>query len=333
MLVGTALLATSCTSSGSPSKSLAGADNRSVSSAAGAGMQAQKTAHPIVPLNAKNLERIVGLPMTKAPGGVLKVTQARTEVALKVDGYPFLPAAGLTSWAAFAPVAEGAMVMGDTVVFQDEVDGVMDAAFAHGLQVTALHNHFFYDEPKAYFLHIGGRGKPSVLASGVQAMWASIRSVRQQSPQPAKRFGGDPVMPGKLDAKALAEVIGVTPKLSPGVVKFALPRQASMGGDKFGGALGLSSWVAFSGSDLNASMDGDFAMTDKEVQPVLKRLRSRGIHIVALHNHMVGGDPIYYFTHFWATGPALQLALAFRLALEEQRKLVGEEAIFGPAEK
>lgn len=301
--------------------------------ATGTSAALQNKAGPVQPLDAKNLERIVGRTVSKAAEGVLRVTQPRTEVKLTVDGYPFSPAAGLTSWAAFQPVSEGAMVMGDTVVFQDEVDGVIDAAFAHGLHVTALHNHFFYDEPKAYFLHIGGRGKLSVLASGVQSMWASIRSRREQSPQPAKRFGGDPVVPGKLDAKSLAKIIGVRPKASPGVVKFSLPRRASMGGNEFGGALGLSSWVSFSGNDLNASIDGDFAMTEKEVQPVLRALRRRGIHIVALHNHMVGGDPFYYFTHFWATGPALQLALAFRVALEEQVKIAGTEAIYGKPEK
>lgn len=323
MVAGACVLAGSLSCSESKPSSPSNAEGVGETAVSGAVAQPKSQPAPskaLPPLDAQELERLMGVPVQQKPDGVLRVTHARTDVVVKVDGRPMPPAAGLTSWAAFQPVAEGAMVMGDTVVFQDEVDGVIDAAFAHGLSVTALHNHFFYDEPKAYFMHIGGRGKLSVLASGVQSMWASIRSRRKQSPQPAVKFSGEPVVDGTMDAKNLEEVIGAPAKVSPGVVKFSLPRTATMHGDKFGGSLGLSSWVAFTGDELNASIDGDFAMTEQEVQPVLKALRSRGVHVVALHNHMVGGDPFYYFTHFWAKGPALQLALAFRIALEAQKK-------------
>jgi hypothetical protein len=96
---------------------------------------------------------------------VVRIGWARTDVAVRVDGMPLRPFAGLGSWAAFTPAAHGAMVMGDTVVFQDEVSPALDAAFAGGLEVTALHNHFFYDEPKVYFMHLGGRGEPEKLAA------------------------------------------------------------------------------------------------------------------------------------------------------------------------
>ncbi len=279
---------------------------------------------PPKPLDPALFQRILRRDVSQAPGEggvvVLRVTNPRTDVAVRVDGSPMPPAAGLTSWAAFQPTAEGTMVMGDTVVFQDEVDGVMDAAFAHGLEITALHNHFFFDEPKAYFMHVGGRGPANVVASGVQAMWAAIESTRRQRPAPPAAFGGEKVEEGPMDIAAIGEIADSKVTEIPGGAKVTVARTASMGSDRFGGSLGLTTWASFVGSDLGAFMAGDFAMTAAEVQPVLRALRSRGVHVVALHNHMVGGDPFYYFVHFWATGPAPQLALAFRVARQAQEQ-------------
>ena len=126
-----------------------------------------------------------GARATATPDGVVRIAWPRKDVPVKVDGVPLRPFAGLGSWAAFTKAPHGAMVMGDTVVFQDEVDPAMDAAFAHGLEVTALHNHFFHDEPKVYFMHVGGTGEPDKLAAGVKAVWDAIKKVRAAAPQPA----------------------------------------------------------------------------------------------------------------------------------------------------
>lgn len=129
------------------------------------------------PLDAKTIGSAAGAVTSAEAGGVVKIGWSRDDVAVKVDGMPLPPGAGLGSWAAFTPMAGGdAMVMGDTVVFQDEVDAAMDAAFAHGLELTALHNHFFYDEPRVFFMHIGGEGDPTVLAQGVKAVWDASRT-------------------------------------------------------------------------------------------------------------------------------------------------------------
>src|SRR5262249_50366564 len=136
-------------------------------------------------LDEGKIAQAAGSKATTTPDGVVRLGWARTDVAVTVDGMPFKPAAGLGSWAAFTPAPHGAMVMGDTVVFQDEVTPAMDAAFAGGLEVTGLHNHFFYDEPKVYFMHIGGRGEPEKLAAAVKSMWDAIKKVRKDSPQPA----------------------------------------------------------------------------------------------------------------------------------------------------
>jgi hypothetical protein len=233
---------------------------------------------------------------------------------------PLKPFAGLGSWAAFTPAKDKAMVMGDTVVFQDEVSPAMDAVFANGLEVTALHNHFFFDEPKVYFMHIGGTGDLLDLATGVKAVWDAVKKVRADSPRPATRFAGEVPKEGKLDQAAIEKAVGHKAEAQAGVVKVTIGRDGTMHGVKVGGSMGLTTWAAFSGSDELAAVDGDFIMTAAEVQPVLRALRKSGIHVVALHNHMTGEQPPFYFTHFWGKGPAAELAGSIRAALDVQAK-------------
>src|SRR5262249_34380222 len=228
------------------------------------------------------------------------------------------PFMGLGTWAAFQKMDPGAMLMGDTVVFEDEVNPAIDAAFASGLEVTAIHNHFFYDRPKVYFMHIGGSGEPDKLAGGVKAVWESIKKVRAASPQPAKQFSGSVPKSGQLDTQKIADIIGTKGELQDDIYKITIGRSAEMSGMKFGGSMGLTTWAAFAGTNDLAAVDGDFAMTASEVQPVLKALRAAGINIVALHNHMNGESPPIYFTHFWGTGNSADLAKGFKTALDAQ---------------
>jgi Domain of Unknown Function (DUF1259) len=269
-------------------------------------------------LDAGKIGRAAGAKATTAKDGVVRIGWPRTDVKVTVDGLHLKPFAGLGSWAAFTPAKHGAMVMGDTVVFQDEVTPAMDAAFQHGLEVTALHNHFFHDEPRVYFMHLGGTGDPEKLAAGVKAVWDSIKKVRAERPQPATRFAGKVPTPGKVTAGPLEKVLGHPAESQDGMAKFVIARAGTMHGVKVGGSMGLTTWAAFSGSDELAAVDGDFIMTANEVQPVLRALRKAGIHIVALHNHMIGEQPAYYFTHFWGKGPAEELARGLKGALDAQ---------------
>ena len=271
-------------------------------------------------LDAEKIGAAAGTKATTTKDGVVRIGWARSDVAVKVDGMPLKPFAGLGSWAAFAAAPHGAMVMGDTVVFQDEVTPAMDAAFAGGLEVTALHNHFFYDEPKVYFMHIGGTGEPEKLAAAVKGVWDAIKKVRAARPEPATGFGGPTPKPGRIDAAAIEKALGHKSEAQPGVVKVTIGREGQMHGTKVGGSMGLTTWAAFSGSDELAAVDGDFIMTAAEVQPVLRALRKGGIHIVALHNHMTGERPAFFFTHFWGKGPACDLADAIRGALGAQKQ-------------
>lgn len=257
---------------------------------------------------------------TRQPDGAIRISWSRTDVPVRVDGMRLPPAAGLTSWAAFAPMGEQAMMMGDTAVFEDEVDAAMDAAFASGLSVTGLHNHFFFDEPKVYFMHIGGEGPAMELAAKVRNVWDAIKAVRAERAQPASGFDGSIPQAGEIDAAAIGKIVGHPAAKAGGVAKVTIGREGRMHGHTIGASMGLTTWAAFSGSDQLAAIDGDFIMTADEVQPVLRALRGKGLHVVALHNHMMGEAPAFYFTHFWGKGRAAELANAFRAALDAQAK-------------
>ncbi|TAM97864.1 MAG: DUF1259 domain-containing protein [Rhodanobacteraceae bacterium] len=270
-------------------------------------------------LDAAAIGKAAGVTAQTQKDGVVKIGWSRTDVPVTVDGMRLAPAAGLGSWAAFTPMAGNrAMVMGDTVVFQDEVDAAMDAAFAHGLSVTALHNHFFYDQPKVFFMHIEGEGAPATLAADVKSVWDAIKAVRAAHAQPADGFGGATPTSGKLDAEALAKIVGHPAEANNGSPKITIGTTGRMHDQSIGASMGLTTWAAFSGSDALAAIDGDFIMRANEVQPVLQALRKAGIHIVALHNHMIGTEPDFYFTHFWGKGKAADLARGFRAALDAQ---------------
>ncbi len=260
-----------------------------------------------------------GAEAKSAKDGVVRIGWTRDDVAVTVDGMRLDPPAGLGSWAAFKPSGNGAMVMGDTVVFEDEITPAMDAALANGLTVTALHNHFIFDDPSVYFMHIGGHGDAANLAAGVKAVWDAIKGVRAEAPVPQRSFGRQvPNADGVIDPAPLANILGTEPGISEGVVKFTFPRQGRMHGVEVGGSMGLTTWAAFSGTDALAAVDGDFIMAEDEVQSVLRALRQHDIHVVALHNHMIGGEPFYYFLHYWGVGPAANLAAGVQAARDVQ---------------
>jgi hypothetical protein len=270
-------------------------------------------------LDADQIGTAAGTKATTTKDGVVRIGWPRKDVVVRVDGMPLKPFAGLGSWAAFTATEHGAMVMGDTVVFQEEVTPAMDAAFEGGLEVTGLHNHFFFDEPKVYFMHIGGQGDPQKLAAAVKGVWDAIKKVRAEHATPARQFGGEPPRPGEIDAAMIDKILGHKSDVQDGVVKVTIGREGKMHGTKVGGSMGLTTWAAFSGSNESAAVDGDFIMTAAEVQPVLRALRKAKIHVVALHNHMIGEQPAFYFTHFWGKGSIEDLANGLKLALEEQK--------------
>jgi hypothetical protein len=248
--------------------------------------------------------------------GVYKVTFPRSDVKVVVDGWTMPPFMGLGTWAAFTETKSGAMVMGDTVLFEDEVNPVMSIALDNGLSVTALHNHFFFDQPKVYFMHIEGEGTAEQLAGTVRKVYDKIKQVRAANPQPKDSFGGTE-LPEKnsISAEPLNKIFRMSGEANNGMVKFTIGHPATMHGVKIGNAMGVNTWMAFAGSDDNAVVDGDFAVTEDELQSALKAIRIGGISIVAIHSHMTHEQPRILFFHYWGRGPATKLAEAIQGAL------------------
>ena len=286
-------------------------------------------AAPAAALDTNRIEQITGLKGTwNAEEGVFKITAPRNDVAVKVDEWKMPPFMGLTTWASFmAGKKADAMVMGDFTLFEDEVNPVMSAALDNGLQVTALHNHFFHAEPRVYFMHIGGEGSVEKLAGGVKAALAKVKEIRTSNSHPAKSFGGGIPENNAISATPLAELFTAKPQVKDGMVKFVFGRVARMDcGCEVGKEMGLNTWASFGGTDDNAVVDGDYACREEELQPVLKSLRGAGIQIVAIHHHMIGESPRYVFLHYWGRGKATDLARALRAARGEQTKATAATA-------
>ncbi len=267
------------------------------------------------------IEQITGLKGALS-GAVFKVTAPRRDVPVSVDGWKIPPFMGLTSWAAFSAGGKAeTMVMGDFVLFQDEIGSAMKAALTHGLEVTALHNHFFYDEPHVLFMHIAGEGTPDTLAGGVRALLDAVAAVRAKAPQPATSFGLPPLpAASRISPDPLEKILGVKLQAGNGMAKAVIGRTVTMDcGCEAGADMGINTWAAFAGTDDNAIVDGDFAVTEGELQPVLKSLCASGINIVAIHHHMTGETPRLIFLHYWGRGPAAVLAQNLKAALTLQK--------------
>jgi hypothetical protein len=208
--------------------------------------------------------------------------------------------------------------MGDTVLFEDEVNPAMSAALDAGLEVTALHNHFFFDQPKVYFMHIGGTGDAGKLAAGVRKVYDKIAEVRAANPAPSKSFSGTIASTSSISAGPLEAALGLKGQSSQGMFKIVIGRPATMHGVAVGKEMGVNTWAAFAGSEEAAVVDGDFAMQENELQPVLRAMRKEGINVVAIHQHMTHEQPRYVFLHYWGKGKPVELAKSLKRVLDAQ---------------
>jgi hypothetical protein len=270
-------------------------------------------------LDTAKIERLTGVTgELNDKEGVFTVRVPRTDLVVTAAGVTLTPPMGLTAWAAFHKAGEQTMVMGDIVLLEDQVNPVMSVALSNGLEVTALHNHFFWDTPKVMFMHIGGMGTEESLAGAVGKVFATLKetsggkgTVPHAELDPAKT---------SLDPKPIEDILGVKGQLASGVYKVTIGRTTTMHGHEVGNAMGVNTWAAFVGSDDQAVVDGDFAMLEAELQPVLKALRGAGMHVVAIHQHMTMEAPRIVFLHYWGVGPTRALATGLKAALDTQRK-------------
>jgi hypothetical protein len=258
-----------------------------------------------------------------ADQGVYTVALPRNDLKITLRGEPVPIPFGFGGWVSFKKTRDGkaTVLMSDTVLLQDEVNGVISAAQANGIEITAIHNHFFYEEPRIFYMHVHAMGEPAVLASGFSAAIRATKVFPANQP-PA---GAPPARTGKdiFDVPALDRLVGYTAAVNGPTIKYTVGRKdltvLAMGAE-ITAAIGLNSWAAFTGSMERAHVAGDIAMLEPEVNPVIAALRSHRLEVVALHHHMIGEDPRTIFLHYLGTGPAPELAQGFRAALDELGK-------------
>ena len=251
--------------------------------------------------------------------GVLKVNIPRNDLKMTIQGFPTPTPFGFGGWIALTKATDGSdVMMGDLVLLQDEVNPVMSALLENGIDVTALHNHFFWDDPHVYFMHVHGMGKAADLARRVKPGLDLIGHVTPPAGALPSASSGTP-----LDSAKLAKIIGHEGEQTGAVYKITVGRD-DLGMKEHGATInarmGLNTWAAFVGTQEDAAIAGDVAMTESEVTPVLKALRKNGLDVVAIHNHMTGDRPVVIFLHYWGRGRAEKLATGFKSALDELGK-------------
>ena len=253
--------------------------------------------------------------------GVLKVNIPRNDVTVTVAGIATPTPFGFGGWVAMTKGEGGHHVlMGDLVLLQEEVNPVMSALLENGLDVTALHNHFFWDEPRMFYMHVHGHGTAADLATKLKP---AIALIGKATARPATAPAAAASAPNALDTATLAGIVGAQGEQNGAVYKFTLPRadlKVVERGATINARMGLNTWAAFTGTNEKAAIAGDVAMLESELTPVLTALRKNGLDVVAIHHHMTGVRPMVVFLHYWGTGPADTLALGFKAAVNELGK-------------
>jgi Domain of Unknown Function (DUF1259) len=252
---------------------------------------------------------------------VLKVNIPRNDVKVTVAGVATPTPFGFGGWVAMTKGDAGQVLMGDLVLLQDEVNPVMSALLDNGFDVTALHNHFFRDEPRMYYMHVHGHGTAADLAQKLKPALALIGKSTASSPPAAAAPAA--AAQNALNTAKLVEIVGTQGEQNGAVYKFTLGRNdvkvVEMGAT-INARMGLNTWAAFTGTNERAAIAGDVAMLESEVTPVLKALRKNGLDVVAIHHHMTADRPMIIFLHYWGTGPADKLATGFKAAVNELGK-------------
>jgi hypothetical protein len=250
----------------------------------------------------------------------------RNDLKVTLKGEPVPVSFGFGGWVSIKRSADGktAMIMSDCVLLQEEVNPLISAAQEAGLEIGAIHNHFFYEEPRIFFMHVHGMGSPEELAK----KYAKAISATKIAPQNQPPAGPPPAKTGKdiFDVDALNKIIGYEAAINGPAIKYTVGRadlKVMAMGVEMTPNIGLNTWAVFTGSMERAHIAGDVAMLESEVNNVVRTLRANNIEVVALHHHMLGDEPHIIFLHYLGTGPALELAKSFKTVLGQLGKKGG----------
>jgi hypothetical protein len=264
----------------------------------------------------QKVDDAIGRKAAAVSGDVHRYGFPRTDLTVTLDGVTIKPALALGGWVAFKPMHGEAMVMGDVVLLETEINPVMSKLIENGIDITAVHNHLLRANPATYYMHVGGMGDPVKLATAIRT--ALTESKTPLAP-PAAAFSPAAI---DLDTAQLDHVIGVKGQANGGVYQFGIPRRDPVTMDGIpvapAGPLGLATGIGFQPTGAGkAAITGDFVLTADEVNPVIQALRTSGIEVTALHSHMLDEQPRLFFMHFWANDDAIKLAKGLRAALDK----------------
>jgi hypothetical protein len=239
----------------------------------------------------------------------------RHDLKIEIGSDPVPIALGFGSWTAWKKMGNEAMVMGDLVLLQNEINPVISALAEANVSVTALHNHFLSENPRIMYMYIYGMGPADSLAIGIRNALS-----KTGTPLSSSITGAESLPNMTIDTKRLEQIIGHAGKVGGGVFKIIIRRSGvKMDGSEMTASLGLNTWAAFMGTNEHAHVAGDVAMTAKEENPVIRALRRGGIEVTAVHNHMLNEEPRIFFLHYWGTGPAEKLAATIREAFDQAK--------------
>ena len=258
------------------------------------------------------VDQAIGKKGSELPGGVHKYGLPRSDLHVTVDGVALKPSLALSSWLAFQPAGNGAMVMGDLVLTDTEISSVMKRLVEGGVEITAIHNHLLRTSIPVFYMHVGGHGDPVKLAEALHAGLALSKTPLNQALAPTA-----PAALG-LDTAAIEKTLGYKGNANGGVYQFSIPRAEAIseGGMAVPASMGTATALNFqSTGDGKAAITGDFVLLGSEVNPIIKALRLHGIEVTALHSHMIDDSPHLFFMHFWANDNAERLAQGLRAAL------------------
>ena len=251
------------------------------------------------------------------PGGVYRVALPRSDLKVTLDGVQIKPALALGSYLAFQKTGKEAMVMGDLVLLQEEVNPVMKKLIESGIEITAIHNHLLRATPTVMYMHYMGHGDAAKLAAAVRSALEESKTPLEAPAKPASQPAID------LDQAAIEKTLGAKGTPNGGVLGFTVPRADAIKehGTTIPAGMGMGTVINFQPTGGGkAAITGDFVLTAAEVNPVLKTLRENGIEVTALHSHMLNEQPRLFFMHFWANDDAQKLAEGLNAALGKVKR-------------